>query len=228
MEAIIQNILRVLFTYRIWVFVLLGIGFTLYIRQFLRGIGEWKKAVFELERQIVQRKLISASTGVILMFLFILGEFLLITIITPQISTQQLNLSVPSELQTGDEIVNQQTISKETEIPPEQQELIFNCVENIVDITYPTNGDTISGTINVMGSVNVDNFGSYKYEYSTTSDINWVTIAAGNQLKLNESIGFWHTSDLTPGSYLLQLMPLDNSGEELTPCIVTVDVVNEE
>jgi hypothetical protein len=76
--------------------------------------------------------------------------------------------------------------------------------------------------------MNVENFGSYKYEFSPTGAISWTTIAAGNQLKLDEPLGYWYTSALTPGTYLLQLVPLDNTGSDMTPCIISVEVVPEE
>jgi len=233
MEVILQSVLRGLFTYRIWIFIVLGIGFFLYLRRFFQGLQEWKKAVFGLEKNITERKIISASTGLILMFLLLLGEFLSITIIAPQIPAQQADLPEAINLiearSDADELEGPPTIEfEEDESTVDQLELDFECIENVIDITFPTDGSTISGTIEVLGSVNVDNFGSYKYEYSTAGKINWITVAAGNQLKLNEIIGFWYTSDLTPGTYLLQLVPLNNVGEELKPCIRTVEIAAEE
>jgi hypothetical protein len=109
-----------------------------------------------------------------------------------------------------------------------QEGIVSECVEGVLEITTPANGDQVSGTVELIGSVNVENFGSYKYEFSTTGTIDWVTIAADNQLKLDESLGFWYTSALTPGPYLLRLVPLNNLGEEMTPCVITVEVVLEE
>ena len=103
-----------------------------------------------------------------------------------------------------------------------------SCLEGVLEITSPEEGEQVSGTVELIGTVNIEDFGSYKYEYSTTGAVNWITIAAGNQLKLDESLGFWYTSSLVPGPYLLQLVPLDNIGEELTPCIIQVEVVTEE
>jgi hypothetical protein len=106
-----------------------------------------------------------------------------------------------------------------------QESLVSECRAGEVEITSPEEGSTVSGTVELIGSVNIPNFGSYKYEYSPTGAIYWTTIAAGNQLKLDESLGFWYTSSLTPGTYLLQLVPLDNTGEAMTPCIISVEVV---
>jgi hypothetical protein len=198
----------------------------------MNGLREWQSSVFGLERRLAQRKLISSSTGLILLFLLVLGEFLLVTVIEPQMPVQpQTPVAVINPLATPTAVLLPEEIRPESQTNNdgiEQEDLVFECVEDIVEITFPADGDVVSGTVEVIGSVNVDNFGSYKYEFSTTGNINWVTIAAGNQLKLDERIGYWYTSNLTPGTYLLQLIPLNNAGEELTPCIVTVEVVVEE
>jgi hypothetical protein len=102
------------------------------------------------------------------------------------------------------------------------------CEEGVLEITSPADGDTISGTVEIIGTVNIEDFGSYKYEFSPTGAVDWVTIAAGNSLKLDENLGYWYTSALQPGIYYLQLVPLDNVGEELSPCIISVEVVAEE
>jgi hypothetical protein len=120
---------------------------------------------------------------------------------------------------------------EETPIPTPtigQDSLISDCMEGVLEITYPGEGEAVSGTVEIIGSVNVENFGSYKYEYSSAGAVDWVTIAAGNQLRLDEGLGFWYTSELPPGRYLLQLVPLNNQGEEMTPCIISVEVVSEE
>ncbi|MFU8826104.1 MAG: hypothetical protein ACNA70_01285 [Brevefilum sp.] len=236
MEMVLQSILRGLVTYRTIIFIVLGLGILLYLRMFTIGLHEWQTSVFGLERRLAQRRLISATTGLVLLVLLFVGEFLLVTLIEPRMPAQPLEstqvmdplrepgAASPPEQADGSDLPPEESVN----VPVEQSELVFECVEDRVEITYPADGDVVSGSIEIIGSVNVDNFGSYKYEYSPTGNINWVTIAAGNQLKLDENIGFWYTSALTPGRYLLRLVPLDNAGEALTPCIVTVEVVSEE
>ncbi len=239
MDAILQNILRGLITYRVGIFALLGVGILVYLRKLIISLREWQSSVFGLERSIAQRKLISASTGLMLLLFLFVGEFLLVTVIEPQmpidVSTSQPavdspveGLEIPQSAQVDSEgtPVDNAVINALSGVDgiTGQGELVFECIDNILEITSPADGDSISGTVEIIGSVNVDNFGSYKYEYSPMGNINWVTIAAGNQLKLDENIGFWFTSALPPGIYLLRLVPLDNAGQEMTPCIITVDV----
>jgi hypothetical protein len=232
MTNFLDSVLRGLVTYRIGIYILLGLGILVYLRKFMIGWREWQKSVFGLERELARRKLISASTGLVLLTMLVVGEFLLVTVINPRMpavsgdvtSTTTLSLTQTATLSAGSE--NLTTAVPTATIVPES--LVSECIEDTLEITSPEDGEEVSGTVELIGSVNVENFGSYKYEYSSVGTINWITIAAGDQLKLDESLGFWYTSSLTPGSYLLRLVPLDNTGEEMTPCIIRVEVVPEE
>jgi hypothetical protein len=232
LDAFLDKILRGLITYSIPIFTLLGLGILIYIRKFFLGLREWQASVFGLERSIAQRKLASAATGLTLLLLLMIGEFLLITVIGPQMPSQALSVTP-----TIDPFASPTATLSESAGPtptPQptptigQEMLVSECVEGELEITSPEDGGEVSGTVEIIGTVNIADFGSYKYEYSTTGAVDWVTIAAGSQLKLDESLGSWFTSDLTPGTYLLQLVPLNNLGEELTSCIITVEVVPEE
>ena len=231
MDAVLQSVLRGLVTYSTVIYILLGLGLLLYLRRFIIGLREWQCSVFGLERRLAQRKLVAATTGLILLGLLMTGEFLLVTVVDPQMPAQpteaRLALDPIPEPLTAENPEDVSILESVTESNIDQASLVSECIEDVTEITFPTDGEVVRGTVEIIGSVNVDNFGSYKYEYSRTGNINWVTIAAGNQLKLDERIGYWYTSALSPGRYLLQLVPLNNLGEELTPCIVSVEVVEE-
>lgn len=231
MNDFFNGIVRGLVTYRVAIFVILIAGILIYIRKFLIGLKQWQTSVFGLERRFAQRSLISATTGLTLIILLLIGEFMLTTLIAPRLPT----ISGEQSPTVDPFAVATVTLSPEEEAAPAkptptvgQESLVSECIEKVVEITFPENGGAVSGTVELIGSVNVDNFGSYKYEFSTTGAVSWTTIAAGNTLKLDESLGFWYTSSLTPGNYLLQLVPLNNAGEALTPCIISVEVVPEE
>jgi hypothetical protein len=232
MEVFLNSVLRGLITYSIGIFALLILGILIFFRKFLLGLREWQTSVFGLERSIAQRKLVSASTGLTLLVMLLIGEFLLVTVVGPQMPGQSISVTPTLDpIASPTTTLAADTTQVLTPIPTPtvgQDSLASACEEGRLEITSPADGETISGTIELIGSVNIENFGSYKYEYSPTGAVNWVTIAAGNELKLDESLGFWYTSALTPGTYLLQLVPLNNNGEELAPCIITVEVVLEE
>lgn len=232
MEAFLNSVLRVLIEYSVGFFVLLGLGIVIYIRKFILGLREWQVSVFGLERSIAQRKLITATTGLTLLLLLLIGEFLVLTVVGPRMPSLALSVtptidpfaSPSATLSAAEELAN----TPQPTPTIGQEMLVSECVAGQLDITSPQDGEAVSGTVELIGTVNIADFGSYKYEYSTTGAVYWVTIAAGNQLKLDENLGFWYTSDLPSGTYLLQLVPLNNLGDELTPCIITVEVVPEE
>jgi len=232
LEAFLNSVLRVLIEYSVGFFVLLGLGIVIYIRKFILGLREWQVSVFGLERSIAQRKLITATTGLTLLLLLLIGEFLVLTVVGPRMPSLALSVtptidpfaSPSATLSAAEELAN----TPQPTPTIGQEMLVSECVAGQLDITSPQDGEAVSGTVELIGTVNIADFGSYKYEYSTTGAVYWVTIAAGNQLKLDENLGFWYTSDLPSGTYLLQLVPLNNLGDELTPCIITVEVVPEE
>lgn len=232
MDAFLDSILRGLITYSVGIFLLLGLGILIYLMKFMSGLREWRKSVFGLERDLAQRKIVTATTGLTLLVLLLVGEFVLVTVVRPQMPGQPESVTSPMDpLATSTATLSAEDAQNPTTFATpvvEAQNLESQCVEDVLEIISPEDGEAVSGTVEIIGSVNIEDFGSYKYEYSTTGDINWITIAAGNQLKLDESLGSWFTSALTPGTYYLQLVPLNNVGEELTPCIISVEVVLEE
>ena len=132
------------------------------------------------------------------------------TVIGPQMLLQSEGVSPVADPfeSSGEIVIDDEGQISESDQPAivDQGPLVSECKDGSVEITSPEEGQTVSGTVDIIGTVNIDNFGSYKYEYSRSGTINWITIAAGNQLKLNESLGFWYTSELPPGTYLLQLV----------------------
>lgn len=232
MDAFLNSVLRGLITYQTGIFVILGLGLIVYLMQFFKAVGSWRQSVFGLERNLAQRQLFSALTGLVLLFLLIIGEFLLVVVIKPQMPSAALEETPRiNPLATQTSTLSTVALNGETPVPTPtigQESLESECIEGVLEITFPSEGEAVSGTVEIIGSVNVEDFGSYKYEYSSTGAIDWVTIAAGNQLRLDEGLGFWYTSELSPGRYLLQLVPLNNMGQEMTPCIISVEVVSEE
>lgn len=227
MDQFLNSVLRGLVTYSVGIFIVLIFGGLIYIRKFLIALTEWQKSVFGLERSLAQRKLVTSTTGLTLLFLLIIGEFLIVTVVGPRMPSPQIEATPTFDPFAAATTTLNAAEVEATPIPTPtigQESLVSDCRPGEVEITSPADGSTVSGTVELIGSVNVPNFGSFKYEFSTTGAIYWTTIAAGNQLKLDESLGFWYTNSLTPGTYFLQLVPLDNTGEAMTPCIIAVEV----
>jgi hypothetical protein len=93
-----------------------------------------------------------------------------------------------------------------------------------LEITSPRPGDEISGTITLVGTVDVPNFGFYKYEVALRGTDSWSTISAQSETKRNEDLGILNSTVLTPGDYLLRVVVLDNSTQIIGTCIISIRI----
>ncbi len=99
------------------------------------------------------------------------------------------------------------------------------CVAGQVEVTDPQPNQNIQGEVQLVGTVNIPNFGFYKYEYKQAGSDTWSTIAAGNQVISQGNLGVWNTSLLVPGDYVLRIVVTDNKGQPLPACEVPVRII---
>jgi hypothetical protein len=92
-------------------------------------------------------------------------------------------------------------------------------------IISPKAGSEAKGKLDIQGTVNIPNLGFYKYEVAPLNSNVWATISAGRDIKINQSLGQWDTTALTPGDYQLRLWVTDNQGNSLPPCVIPLRVV---
>ena len=229
-----QQVIKFLSDYEVIVYIILGITIVFASRKLVIAINESRNSLFGLEKETAQRKITSAVTMIVLVGLFAITEFIISTFLISELP-QQISYATPT--------INLELTPSETNPPAKDEtprptatpypqavvpDVANDCQEGTLEFTFPKQGESVSGVVELIGNVNTLNFGSYKYEYSSSGDLNWITIAAGGETRENESLGFWFTGSLIPGDYLLKLVALDNEGNELTPCIVNVQVVPEE
>ena len=53
----------------------------------------------------------------------------------------------------------------------------------------------------------------------------WATILAGTEVKVNDVLGQWDTTALTPGDYQLRVVVTDNQGVAQTPCVIPIRIL---
>jgi len=195
------------------------------VRKFYLAWEELRAAAFGLEKESAQLRLNrSAALLVVLLFLGT-AEFGLVTYIIPSMpGANPLPTPTVDLLATPTSTLPAVSTSEGTPptVNPPQGTPGFSagCIENEVMITYPENNSTISGIVEVEGTVNVTDFGFYKFEISAADTNNWLTIQAGDSPKEEEVLGFWDTAQLDPGNYFLRLVVVDNQGIQLEPCSV--------
>ena len=98
------------------------------------------------------------------------------------------------------------------------------CIPEQLLLTSPEPGQDVNGTVTLIGTVDIANFGFYKYEVSPTGADTWSTISAGREIVRNGDLGLWDTSTLTPGDYQLRLLVTDNQGQSYPPCVISIRV----
>ncbi|HTP01772.1 MAG TPA: hypothetical protein VMJ64_10390, partial [Anaerolineales bacterium] len=99
------------------------------------------------------------------------------------------------------------------------------CQPGKLMLTAPKAGSEVRATVDVQGTVDIPNFGFYKYEVAPLNSENWSTISAGRETVVSGSLGQWDTTAVPPGDYQLRLVVTDNQGQSLPACIIPVRVL---
>ena len=210
-----NELLRYLRDFEYLIYIIIG-GFTVWhIRKFFLAWEELRAAAFGLEKESAQLRLNrSAALLVVLLFLGT-AEFGLVSFIIPSMPNAN-----PLPTATLDLLASPTTtISpvEETAVPAVQETPLpgtaivqAGCVPEVLMITYPENNTTVSGIIEIEGTVNIPDFGFYKFEISAANTNNWLTVQAGDSPKEDEMLGFWDTTQLQAGNYYLRLVAKTN------------------
>jgi hypothetical protein len=220
-----QAIFRFIEIYQVLLYLLLLLAGISSVRWLWKAWKEWREAYFGLEREMTMRRLAQAVAATVLVLLVLCGVFSVSVFVVPSLPA----LSLPTP--TLDLLA---TPSGETPAP-NQTALIGatpvaqvvgsqGCIPGQLEITSPKPGDEISGTVTLVGTVNLPNFGFYKYEVALRGTDNWSTISAQSEAKQNEELGILNTTVLTPGDYLLRVVVLDNDKQVIGTCIITIRI----
>ncbi|MDO8752412.1 MAG: hypothetical protein Q7J80_00845 [Anaerolineales bacterium] len=222
------DFLKFLASYEVLIYILLAIGGMLSFRWLWRSWREWQVAVFSLEREFSARRLgRSAAISIIITVLFC-AEFFMTSFIVPGLPADFfLSAPTPDLISTPTGTLSPQMMTQFPGLSPQSGSAgITGCVPNQIMITYPEAGNEIKGTVELLGTVDIPNFGFYKYEVAPLGSDTWATISASRSIVNNASLGRWDTTALTPGDYQLRLVVTDNQGQLLPACIVPVRVVS--
>jgi hypothetical protein len=227
--------LRFFRAYEIWIYLVIGMGAVIYLRKFSLAWGDLRNAAFGLERQSAQGRLNQAASVLALLLTLFVTEFILVSFIAPAtpgaipIPTPTLDLlATPTTTLAATPAAGGETPSA----PAAEGSaagtpgLPAGCTPGQVMISEPPEGGEISGVVTVKGSARIDNFGFYKLEMKRAEETAWLTILAGNQPVVDDTLGLWNTSLLSPGDHQLSLVVSDNQGKSLPPCIVQVRVTS--
>lgn len=219
---------RFLATYEGLIYILLALGGLFAFRWLWKSWREWRDSVFGLEREFAMRRLSQALIVSLLILFLFFGELFLASFVVPvlpasdRLVTPTLDILNQTEgALSGNPAVVATAVAPALDQSSEQSS---GCVPDELVLTSPEPGGDVSGTVTLVGTVDVDNFGFYKYEVSPQGTDVWATISAGRETVRNGDLGLWDTSALTPGDYQLRLEVTDNQGQAFPPCVILVRV----
>lgn len=221
------EIYKFLASYEVLIYILLAIGGLFAFRWLYRSWREWQTAVYSLERQFSIRRLGQSATISILILILFCSEVFMASFIIPGLPSDVF-LGTPTLdfISTPTGTLSAEMLTQFANLPPRSTPSnTIGCTPNQIVLTSPKPGEEIKGSIELIGTVNISNFGFYKYEVAPQGSDTWATISAGRAIVVNGSLGRWDTTALTPGDYQLRLVVTDNQGQALEACIVPVRVV---
>jgi hypothetical protein len=214
-------------THEILIYILLLVGALFAVRWLWRAWSEWRVARYSLEKEFALRRIGQAIASLMLLLVLFCGELFAASFIAPGLPA---SLTVPTPtldvISTPTGTISADLATQLVATPPAAATLAGaqGCIADQVNISSPKSGTEIQGTIDIQGTVNIPDFGFYKYEVAPTGSDTWATISAGREKVMNGSLGQWDTSVLGPGDYQLRLVVTDNQGQALTPCVITIRI----
>ena len=211
--------------YEFLIYLILAIGVVFVLRSLLKAWAEWRSAVFGLEKELSFQKVRVSGAFFILLVMIGLSQFCLVTFIVPYLPATTFLLTPTADLlQTPVATLSADSLTAQLGSPAAPTGSV-GCAPGQIMVSSPEPGGEVQGKIVISGTVDVPNFGFFKYEYAPQGSETWSTIAAGDKTIRNGELGAWDTSQLVPGDYQLRLFVTDNLGKALPACIIPVHVI---
>lgn len=201
------------------IYLLLGVAAIFALRGLISGWIDWQRSLFGLEKEFAFNKIRGSGVILILLVMIALSQFCFVSFVIPMMPSKVFQPTPTVNFAVTPGEGGAQTTAQPALAPEGSQ----GCIPGQLIITSPAPNEELKGTITIKGTINVENFGFYKYEYSAGSDI-WVTVAAGDKVIVDGELGNWDVSQLTPGDYQLRLLVTDNTGTALPACSLPVKV----
>ncbi len=217
-------------TYEGLIYFFLVLGGLFLGRWLWRTWKAWRGAIYSLEREISQQRFVRALALSLVWLALLLGEFVVTSFIVPSIPPSAF---IPTP--TVDLLVTPTgTISAELAATldarptPAAANFGEGCIPEQKIVDSPAPGQELSGIVELIGTVDIPQFGFYKFEVSPAGAENWSTVFAGREVIHDDVLGRIDTGELTPGDYELRLVITDNLGEALPPCVIPIRVIGQQ
>jgi hypothetical protein len=225
-------------------YFILGIGMIGFSIRFFFAWRELRGSVYGLEQINAQRRLNNAAVGMFLLVLMGFMVFSLVTFVQPglgvngsgmeEMSPQSLTAENSGEgdaEQTAEQIIDE--LATATPLPTVLVDPSL-CVSdeeaaNRIAITSPRTNEEVRGTVEVIGIIDVEDFGFYKLEIAEANTGLWFGISVGESMVVEESVlVVFDSSFYPPGNYVLQLVVTNHDVEEYPPCRIPIRIGQTE
>lgn len=218
---------RFLVQYETLAYLLLTIAGIFSARSLWKAWAEWRSSVFGLEKELSFQKVRIAGVVFILLVMIGLSQFCLVSFIVPFLPATTFRPTPTADLLQTPAAPLAQTSPDQTSLPgtPSAPAVTLDCIPGQIMFSSPKSGDEVNGKIILSGTVNVENFGFFKYEYTSLGSDTWTTIAAGDKVIIDGELGAWDTAQLVPGDYQIRLLVTDNLGKPMPACTIPVRVI---
>lgn len=223
------EVLRFFVQYEAVLYFLLGLAGIIYIYRFWLAWQELREATYGLERQAARERVNQSAVMLFAMLVVAVGTFVLVTFVATSLPAQALMATPTLNLaaaipQTTASPGDDASLATATPLPTVAVDAAA-CIPNQIIISEPQANSSISGAVEVRGTVDVPGFGFYKFEVARAEEELWLTIQAGRTVVQDGVlVENWDTSRLPAGDYVLQLVVTDSEGQELPPCRVPVRI----
>ncbi len=237
------------------IYIALIIGAVFYVREILVARQDLQQSLYSLEREAANSRLWRSVLMLGLLGLIAAATFVLSTVVAPQVVTDEgrvtptaafilpTNTPTPTFQPTPTRTPRPPTatpgtptptvagVSTEAPTPSPAPLPAAQCPDPNVQITAPVAGQAFSGEIQVRGTAKAPNFAFYKLTLNGPAT-NGITQTAGDVVRAPVQDGVLGAIDATnllsqPGVYTVGLVVVDNTGNELPHCNVSI-VVNPQ
>jgi hypothetical protein len=218
------NVLSFFKDNEIFIYILLGILVVWQLRKFSVAWDALRSAAFGLEQESARARLNWAAMMLLLLLILVVVEFGVVSFIVPAVP-EASPLLTPTLDVLGSPDIEADVPQVEVTSPVSDFQVIESgCVSGFIDIISPQANETVIDVVEITGSANIPNFGFYKFEMASVDDPTWLTIQAGDVLVVDGLLGYWDTSRLSGGDYLLRLVVTDNQAVASPPCTIQLRV----
>ncbi len=212
-------------SYEALIYILLAIGALFAFRWLWRSWHESRTAVYRMEREFSMRRLSQSTAISTLIVVLFCAELFIVSFIIPGLPASSLSTPTLDFISTPTGTLSPEMMTQFANLPQPAVAKTAGCTPAQIMITSPKPGDEVKGSVDLTGTVNIPNFGFYKFESAPQGGANWAIFSAGSVVVRNGSLGKWDTTALTPGDYQLRLVVTDNEGTALSPCVVSIRVL---